>query len=338
MAAHAEDLLQTTFARRMARISAGRDISILVLDLATGKRIATLNAGCFYGPPRPIGSLIKPFTAVAFLHEGEQPPQVACPPTMPGASQIEDCWYHPGHGMLGLKEALALSCNHYFYRLALSIPWDRFQSTIRTLNLTDDSASIISAAVGEEAHLEFMMGRNGRIRIRPINLALAYASLFNGGNLFAVTAEGNEPEFLGTPLVGWNPAPVLEGMLSSAEHGTGRLAAVKPHRIYTKTGTTVSDLTQSNSATHTNNLTEGWCVAVIMDLQTPLLFLTRINPGKGASDAASLAGEAIRTYLQLTGDNTRKPGNTINLGLPRALGFPRGSNLPSRRLLTIPER
>jgi cell division protein FtsI/penicillin-binding protein 2 len=311
--APAEDILQTTFAQRMAHITAGRDGSILVLDLATGKRIAAVNAGCLYRSPRPIGSLIKPFTALAFLGEGEQSPHISCPPTMPGASGIDDCWYHPGHGMLGLKEALALSCNHFFYRLASSIPWDRFRNTLRALNLSDGSESIIAATADEVARLECMMGRNGRIRIRPINLALAYASLFNGGKLYAVTAEGNEPEFLGTPLVGWNTTPILEGMLASAEHGTGRLAAVKSHRLYTKTGTTVSNLNPPKSGAYTINLTEGWCVAIAMDLQTPFLVMTRINPGKGASDAASLAGEAIRTYLQLTGEETGKPGKTVDL-------------------------
>jgi cell division protein FtsI/penicillin-binding protein 2 len=296
----------------MAQATAGRDCSILLIDLNTGRRIVSLNAACFYGPPRPIGSLIKPFTALAFLSEVDTPPRVACPPTEAGASQIEDCWYHPGHGVLGLQEALALSCNHYFFRLASVTPWDRFRHTLQAANLVETSSTVPLFA-DEEARLEFMMGRNGRMRVRPINLALAYAALFNGGKLFAAASEASETESLGTPLAGWNTRLVLEGMLASADHGTGRLAAVSPQRVYAKTGTTVSDLASPKGGVQLANLTEGWCISIVVDLQPAILIMTRINPGKGAGDAAPLAGEALRTYLRLTGNDTRKPVNTKKL-------------------------
>jgi hypothetical protein len=62
--------------------------------------------------PAPIGSLIKPFTALAWAesHQGRYP-EFVCRGTKDG------CWRPNGHGRLGITEAIAYSCNAWFSQL-----------------------------------------------------------------------------------------------------------------------------------------------------------------------------------------------------------------------------
>ena len=63
--------------------------------------------------PLPVGSLIKPFTALAYAESHAfRYPEVRCR----GAE--DECWLPKGHGTLGVQSALAQSCNTYFLWLA----------------------------------------------------------------------------------------------------------------------------------------------------------------------------------------------------------------------------
>lgn len=60
----------------------------------------------------PFGSLIKPFTALAYgASHDHRFPQFEC---VGGAT----CWDPRGHGRIGLEEAIAFSCNSWFRQLA----------------------------------------------------------------------------------------------------------------------------------------------------------------------------------------------------------------------------
>ena len=58
----------------------------------------------------PIGSLVKPFLAVAYLEGHRDPPSFTC-------KGQKTCWYPRGHGRLSMREAIAFSCNSYFHQL-----------------------------------------------------------------------------------------------------------------------------------------------------------------------------------------------------------------------------
>jgi cell division protein FtsI/penicillin-binding protein 2 len=151
----------------------------------------------------------------------------------------------------------------------------------------------------EETKLAVMIGKQRHLQVRPIDVACAYATLFNGGKLFHFSSSGKP---VGRRQVIWEKDKVnviRTGMKESALRGTGSLAGdiIKP--LFVKTGTTINTEGKSAAAGSARS-TEGWCIAVATECHPPILALAYIKPGRGASDAAPLAAESIKLYLNLT--------------------------------------
>lgn len=77
----------------------------------------------------PPGSTLKPFVALAGLELGvvTEHSKTYCPGwyTLPGHDHRYRCWKHWGHGMVDLNDAIAQSCDVYFYDLAHALGIDR---------------------------------------------------------------------------------------------------------------------------------------------------------------------------------------------------------------------
>lgn len=83
------------------------DLSYLLLDNA-GEIVAER----WEEPQRelPVGSLIKPFIALAYGRTHGSFPSYRC-------SGKKTCWLPRGHGTLQIRQAIAFSCNSYFHQL-----------------------------------------------------------------------------------------------------------------------------------------------------------------------------------------------------------------------------
>ena len=77
----------------------------------------------------PPASTLKPFVALAGLERGviKSNSKTLCPGwyKLPGHDHRYRCWKTHGHGIVGLKESLAQSCDVYFYDLANSMGIDQ---------------------------------------------------------------------------------------------------------------------------------------------------------------------------------------------------------------------
>ncbi len=77
----------------------------------------------------PPGSTLKPFVALAGLELGvvTEHSKTYCPGwyTLPGHDHRYRCWKHYGHGMMDMNDAVAQSCDVYFYDLAHTLGIDR---------------------------------------------------------------------------------------------------------------------------------------------------------------------------------------------------------------------
>ena len=77
----------------------------------------------------PPGSTLKPFVALAGLELGvvTEHSKTYCPGwyTLPGHDHRYRCWKHHGHGMMDMNDAVAQSCDVYFYDLAHTLGIDR---------------------------------------------------------------------------------------------------------------------------------------------------------------------------------------------------------------------
>jgi len=107
-------LFAQSAARMLAREFPSSDISFLLMDARTGGLLASRWSGA--SQPIPLGSLFKPFAALAYAeHHEYRYPIFVCRGTASG------CWQPRPHGRLEISSALAYSCNSYFRDLTANL-------------------------------------------------------------------------------------------------------------------------------------------------------------------------------------------------------------------------
>ncbi|HEU5401655.1 MAG TPA: hypothetical protein VFU86_09885 [Terriglobales bacterium] len=157
--ANNDSLFARTASQLLERDFASRDISYLLLDFRSRTIVARRweNSDAAI----PIGSLAKPFTALAYA-EGHsfRFPEFTCSPGQ--------CWYPRGHGKLGIVKAVAFSCNSYFITLADGLRASDVSVVANRFGLNGP---------GAEANAEVMAGEHGVWRESPERLARAYVEL-----------------------------------------------------------------------------------------------------------------------------------------------------------------
>ena len=218
------------------------------------------------------GSIYKTVVAAAALGQGtaDSKRKIYCPGSLSFGGRVYHCWNRSGHGHVNLLEALARSCDVYFYQLGLELGIDRLAEYARLFGLGEPTGSQIA---GEKSGL--IPTREWKKRVKkqrwqpgetlsaaigqgfnlttPLQLAVLYASLANGGVRVQprlVTGletwdgrlvESTDP--VAQPIVGVDPQTleVLKQALVDAVEaplGTGWRARVPGVSVAGKTGTT----------------------------------------------------------------------------------------------------
>lgn len=183
---------------------AGFDSSVVSLLIAEREGIPQPVSFGDAEQPLPLGSLVKPFLALAYGEAtGGRFPTVDCP----GG---ERCWLPAGHGELGLEAALRESCNRYFDELAREVPRERLASVAARLGLP---------APPPDAPPEVLWGLGDWWKIAPTAMLAAYRELARRR---------------ADPLV----AGVLAGLAAAADRGTAAgVGKGVPAQGFAKTGT-----------------------------------------------------------------------------------------------------
>src|SRR5215472_12921856 len=162
------------------------NVSFLMLDAHTEQLLASR----WEDPHLPIslGSLAKPFTALAYgeRHEFRYPTHT-CRGSKTG------CWRPGGHGEVDLTSAIAFSCNSYFRFLTTDLTAADVLPTATRFGLDLPDAGIQGAELA---------GLGSRWRISPMHMARAYLELLHGRQHLAI-------------------AQIIAGMERSAVYGTG---------------------------------------------------------------------------------------------------------------------
>ncbi len=209
----------------------------------------------------PIGSTIKPIVAMAAMENNlyNQGETIRC---VQKYAYFDD--YQPNcmhfHGQMGLKAALAKSCNYFFFELgrrvgALTLTeyFKDFGLGVKTGVEVDDAKGILlepkSNGFGGDT-LQISIGQLNAFT--PLQVANYTATLANGGTHYraslisqvvsydmAETYEKREPEVMNKiEMTEKYLAAVKEGMLSVTEDGTGQAAlGTYPIKVGGKTGT-----------------------------------------------------------------------------------------------------
>jgi cell division protein FtsI/penicillin-binding protein 2 len=163
--AAARTLADETAARLLARSFPTDEVSYLLVNAETRHMIAA--RGLEPDRPIPVGSVLKPFVAVAYAHShaGDCPLYVCH-----GTS--DRCWKPGGHGRLTLAGAIAQSCNAYFLALSRGCDPQDIRETALSLELTAPM----------QADPETWIGIGSGWPVAPLALVRAYCELSSRGS------------------------------------------------------------------------------------------------------------------------------------------------------------
>jgi hypothetical protein len=201
--------------------------------------------------PAGFGSLIKPFTALAYAaRHGYRYPERVC----------TGCWLPRGHGRVGIREAVAHSCNSYFESLVAEVRPEEVVAVLERFGISGLTPGVPAGT---------LTGKGQAWRIRPQQMARAYLELF---------ARAGEP----------GVGELLEGMRLSSSEGTGRGLEL-PALVKTGTGPCFH-------AAHAPG--DGYAIVLYPAAQPRAALLLEAH-GVPGSQAALAAGKLLRAELGL---------------------------------------
>jgi cell division protein FtsI/penicillin-binding protein 2 len=217
--------------------------------------------------PAPLGSLVKPFTALAYGEEHSfQFPDYEC------HGKRDRCWYPHGHGQIGLVQAVAQSCNAYFLMLASDLRPSSVAAVLRRYSIYD---------VSEKVSPDSLVGLGSAWKISPVRMLRAYAEL---------SRRRDQP----------GVSEIIRGMEISETSGTGLEVGSALRRsgatAMTKTGTAPcvhSNSTGEESPRH-GFAGDGYVIALYPAADPQLALMVRLHSAPG-SKAAEVAGKMLRT-------------------------------------------
>jgi len=272
----------------------------------------------------PPGSILKVLTAAAGLESGVINEHTRFSPCT-GAYKYGDrwfgCWQSWGHGSLALVQAIAQSCDVYFYQLGLKVGLDRWSDFISRCGLGKPlGVDLAGEAQGLVPNRKFFNdhygGRNwgpgvllnlvigqGENLATPLQMASLMAAMGNEGAIYrphlvreirSLTGKtlDQKPEVIGQlPISAENLRIVKKGLRAVVHHhmGTGRQAAVAGFEVAGKTGT----------AQNPHGEDHAW-FAAFSPVEHPRIAVAVIveQGGHGGSVAAPIAGRVIEAYLR----------------------------------------
>ena len=275
------------------------------------------------------GSIFKLVTALAALEKGAITPETtfACDGTFSLGSHLFHDWKKGGHGTLNLRQAIANSCNIYFYNTALKAGIGEITRVARELGLGAPSG----LGLGSEARgvippkttgspeaggwypgNTVMAGiGQGMVTVTPIQAVMMVSAIANGGTLYrpwvvrkVETLDRELIEEYGPELVRKvnidpdNLAIVREGMQAVVNEGTGSRAKIPGLRVAGKTGT--AQVVENSGSQRGDKRDHAWFVA-FAPADNPQIAIAVVveHGGFGGQVAAPIAKSLLEAWFQL---------------------------------------
>ncbi|MFO7810978.1 MAG: penicillin-binding protein 2 [Candidatus Delongbacteria bacterium] len=240
----AEDLLKNRSGTIIVQDCSNGEILALAskpdytLDIFSGKLSQKEWKRWFEDPAKPLynkaimglyppGSVIKMGTVIAASEQGLKEPEdiTHCPGGMQIGNRFIKCWLHSGHGNVDMKDALTMSCDTYFYDIALSVDIDKWKTTMEKFGFGNKTGidlkyERIGLVPGKEyytrrirgdltgRYANLMIGQ-GEFLVTPIQISNFTCMIANGGKKFTphimhkygegddMTGYENSPEYIG---------------------------------------------------------------------------------------------------------------------------------------------
>ncbi|WP_337287672.1 penicillin-binding protein 2 [Candidatus Methylomirabilis sp.] len=275
------------------------------------------------------GSIFKLITALAALEKGVITPETtfSCDGSFGLGSHIFHDWKNGGHGTLNLRQAIANSCNIYFYNAALKAGIEEITRVARELGLGvpsgfglgDEAKGVIPSpqihtkkAGGWYPGNTVMAGiGQGMVTVTPMQAVMMVSAIANGGTLYrpwvvrkVETMDRELIEEYGPELVRKvnidpdNMAIVREGMQAVVSEGTGSRAKIPGLRVAGKTGT--AQVVGNSGSQKGNQRDHAWFVAFApADNPQIAIVLVVEHGGFGGQVAAPIAKSLLEAWFKL---------------------------------------
>ncbi len=282
------------------------------------------------------GSIYKVVTAAAALEEGLMRPQdtLTCPGYYEYGLQKRrfHCWKHSGHGVVSITEAIASSCDVYFYKVGEKLGIDTLADYARMFGLGEKTGiGINNESSGTVPTREWHNKRSkegfqggftlstsigqGDVKVTPLQMAMLYATIANGGTLYypqlidrIETADGHpvftypsrvhaklpfKKETLDTIKTGLD-------MVVNSEIGTGFAYRLANVNVAGKTGSAqVISKRVSAAAVEFKYRDHAW-FAAFAPIENPQIAVTVFleHGGSGSANAGPVIMEVIDRYFR----------------------------------------
>lgn len=291
----------------------------------------------------PPGSTFKFIVAVAALEEGIINPfnKIHCGGSYTFGKRQFRCWRRGGHGSINLVQALAQSCDVFFYQLGSKLGVDTIARYARAFGLGAPTGIVLehegSGLIPDRQWKRARFGKpwypgetlpvaigQGYVTATPLQMAHAVAALAVGQRYrprLVLRLEGQKGEEVDAVPVEALPGPdvrpavlaeVREGLFEvvNAAHGTGKRAALEGVGVAGKSGTS-QVVGMGPERVKSKDLPwaqrdHAWFVA-FAPAEAPevaLAVLVEHASGGGGKIAAPVAGEVLAEFFRLK--NTRE--------------------------------
>lgn len=275
----------------------------------------------------PPGSTLKPVVALAAMHCGVVSPHTILEPCTGGfrfGNRTFRCW--ATHGHLNLLDAIAHSCNVYFYQVGLRTGLDSLTAFCRRLglgsktgiDLPGEKPGVIPSREWLDSRygqgrwtsgvlLNFAIGQ-GEILVTPLQMAIVYGLIAGDGRCgrpylveridsAGSTVYQHQPEILSVPLDAEHIATIRRALTRVVERGTGQAAQVREITIAGKTGT----------AQNPPRPDHAWFVGFAPADNPSVVFSALVeNAGHGGAVAAPIVARLVESWFNALVSGTQQ--------------------------------
>lgn len=245
----ADDLDQRL--QRAATLALGdRRGSIIVMDPQTGRIRALVNAEIAFEKTFPLGSAIKPFTALAALRSGviNDDSRTLCHEKYSHHAFQTTCSHPRDLPPLNPTEAIAYSCNYYFSTVGERLSEDSFTGTLTEFGFGKKTGvNSDHEEIGELKRSDWRpqnaIGEGSYFQATPIQVIDAYSALINGGHLFVPRVAKPEGfaanQRAAIDIKDRDRDVIVKGMRGAVRYGSAEKANLYslPLYVFGKTGT-----------------------------------------------------------------------------------------------------
>ncbi|MEP6569355.1 MAG: SpoIID/LytB domain-containing protein [Acidobacteriota bacterium] len=264
-AANAELLDQRL--QRAATLALGdRRGTVIVMDPQTGRVRAVVNPEIAFAENFPLGSAIKPFTALAALRSGviDEDSRTLCHEKYSHHAFQTTCSHPRDLPPLDPTEAIAYSCNYFFSTVGEHLGEASFAGTLSEFGFgrksgINNNAEIAGQLQRGDWRPQNAIGEGNYLQATPIQVMNAYVALVNGGRVFTprlAQPAGFAPDVKSRiEIKDRDREIIIKGMRGAVRYGSAEKAKLYtlPIYVFGKTGT----------ATEIDGFrTHGWFVAL----------------------------------------------------------------------------